>query len=170
VSVAERASDAWSAFLGRIRHPDAEHVRVGSRGDFGEFRRHKHCLVVTYRRSGEAVPTPVWFGLADGRIYFRTEERAGKTRRIRASGRVLLAPCDNRGKPLRPAVAGHARIMSPENEPHAESAIQANFGLGRHLYELMAMNLGPKGVYIEVTPTDGDSFPDRERKSAQEGE
>jgi PPOX class probable F420-dependent enzyme len=169
VSVAERASDAWYAFLGRIRHPDAEHVRVGSRGDFGEFRGHKHCLVVTYRRSGEAVPTPVWFGLADGRVYFRTEERAGKTRRIRANGRVLVAACDNRGKPLGQAVAGHARIVLREDEPHAESVIQANFGVGRHLYESVAMNLGPKGVYIEVTPTDGDSFSDSERKSTQEG-
>jgi hypothetical protein len=65
---------------------------------------------------------------------------------------VLVAPCDNRGKPLGPAAEGIARILPPEEETPAERAIQANFGLGRRLYEGVAMNLGPEGVYVEVVP------------------
>ena len=84
MSVAERVADAWNGFLGRIRHRDAQGLEAGDRHDFGEFSGHRHCLVVTYRRSGEAVPTPVWFGIADERIYFRSEERVGKIKRIRA--------------------------------------------------------------------------------------
>jgi hypothetical protein len=65
---------------------------------------------------------------------------------------VLVAPCDNRGKPLGPAAEGRARLLPPETERSAEQAIQANFGLGRKLYEGVAMNVGPEGVYVEVSP------------------
>jgi PPOX class probable F420-dependent enzyme len=110
---------------------------------------------VTFRRSGEAVPTPVWAGLADGKVYFRSEKRVGKVKRIRATPRVLVAPCDSRGKPLGEAVEGRARILPADEEPRAEAAIQSNFGIGRRMYEGVAMNLGPEGVYVEVTPAGG---------------
>ena len=152
MSVAERFADVWNGFLGRIRHRDAEGLEAGERHDFGEFPGHKHCLVVTYRRSGEPVPTPVWFGIADERIYFRSEERVGKIKRIRANERVLVSPCDSRGRPLGEGVEARARILPAAEEERAEEAIQSNFGAGRRMYEGVAMNLGPKGVYVEVTP------------------
>ena len=124
----------------------------GSSGDFSALDGKKYCLVVTFRRSGEAVPTPIWAGLDGGRIYFRSEKRVGKIKRIRATPRVLVAPCDSRGKPLGEAVEGRARILPASEEPRAEAAIQSNFGLGRRMYEGVAMNLGPEGVYVEVTP------------------
>jgi hypothetical protein len=152
MSVAERFADVWNGFLGRIRHRDAKTLKAGVRHDFGEFSGHKHCLVVTFRRSGEAVPTPVWFGMDGGRIYFRSEKRAGKIKRIRANERVLVSPCDSRGKPLGEGVEARAGILPGAEEEHAETAIQSNFGVGRRMYEGVAMNLGPKGVYVEVTP------------------
>ena len=151
MSVAERVADVWNGFLGRIRHRDAEKLEAGDRHDFGEFAGHRHCLVVTYRRSGEPVPTPVWFGIADERIYFRSEERVGKIRRIRANDRVLVAPCDGRGKPLGSGVEARARVLPGEEEERAEAAIQSNFGVGRRVYESAAMSVGPTGVYVEVT-------------------
>ena len=65
---------------------------------------------------------------------------------------MLVAPCDSRGRPLGEAVEGKARILPAGEESRAESAIQSNFGLGRRMYEGVAMNLGPEGVYVEVTP------------------
>ena len=111
MTVAERVSDGWNAFLGRIRHPTARDVTSPQAQGFGRLTG-KHCLVVTFRRSGEPVPTPVWFGREGGRVYFRSEERVGKVKRIRANSRVLLAPCDSRGKPLGPAAEGQATIRS----------------------------------------------------------
>ena len=152
MTVAERVADGWNGFLGRIRHPDALGVTSGVSGDFAALEGRKHCLVVTFRRSGEAVPTPVWAGLAAGKLYFRSEKRVGKIQRIRTNPRVLVAPCDSRGKPLGKAIEGSARILPAAEEPTAEAAIQSNFGLGRRMYEGVAMNLGPKGVYVEVSP------------------
>ncbi len=152
MSVAERVGDGWNAFLGRIRHPQAAEVTSAETTGFDHLAGGKHCLLVTFRRSGEPVQTPVWFGLAGGKVYARSEARVGKVKRIRATPRVLVAPCDNRGKPKGPAAEGRARILAPEEEPTAEQAIQSNFGVGRRMYEGVAMNLGPEGVYIEVTP------------------
>ena len=152
MSVAERVADGWNGLLGRIRHPEANEVTQATATGFGHLEGHRHCLLVTFRRSGEPVPTPVWFGLVDGKVYARSEERVGKVKRIRANPHVLVAPCDNRGKPLGPAAEGRARIVSKDEEEQAEHAIQANFGLGRRMYEGVAMNLGPEGVYLEVRP------------------
>jgi PPOX class probable F420-dependent enzyme len=152
MNVAERVADGWNGFLGRIRHPRAKEVTEAETTGFGELQGHKYCLLVTFRRSGERVPTPVWFGLDGGKVYARSEERVGKVKRIRANSRVLVAPCNSRGKPLGPAAEGQARILPPEDEPAGERAIQSNFGIGRKLYEGIAMSVGPEGVYIEVTP------------------
>jgi PPOX class probable F420-dependent enzyme len=151
MSVAERFADLWNRFTGSIRHPEADRLAAADRHDFEEFSGHKHCLVVTYRRSGEAVPTPVWFGIAGAKLYFRSEERVGKIKRIRSNGRVLVAPCDSRGKPLGEGVEANARILPAAEEERAEEAIQSNFGLGRRMYEGVAMKLGPEGVYVEVS-------------------
>jgi PPOX class probable F420-dependent enzyme len=152
MSVAERVSDGWNGFLGRIRHPMARDVTAAETTGFGHLRGHKHCLVVSFRRSGEPVPTPVWFGLDRDRVCFRSEARVGKVKRIRANPRVLVAPCDSRGKPAGPAAEGRARILPAGDEERAEAAIQANFGVGRRMYEGVAMSLGPEGVYVEVEP------------------
>jgi PPOX class probable F420-dependent enzyme len=157
LSVAERIADGWNGFLGRIRHPEAKQVTSGASGDLGALDGRKHALVVTFRRSGDAVPTPVWAGFRDGKVYFRSEKRVGKIKRIRANPRVLVAPCDSRGKPLGEAVEGRARILPAAEEPAAEGAIQSNFGLGRRMYEGVAMSLGPEGVYVEVTPAAGST-------------
>jgi PPOX class probable F420-dependent enzyme len=152
MSVAERFSDGWNSFLGRIRHPEAADVTTATTTGFDHLLGHKYCLLVTFRRSGEPVPTPVWFGLADGTVYARSEARVGKVKRVRATPRVLVAPCDGRGKPLGPAAEGRARIVGAAEEERAEAAIQSNFGLGRRMYEGVAMSVGPEGVYLEVTP------------------
>jgi PPOX class probable F420-dependent enzyme len=153
MSVAERVGDGWNKFLLSIRDKQAFEVTESETTGFAHLEGRKHCLLVTFRRSGEPVPTPVWFGLEDGKVYARSEERVGKVKRIRANPRVLVAPCDNRGKPKGPAAEGRARILAPDEEERAERAIQANFGLGRRMYEGVAMSVGPEGVYIEVTPT-----------------
>ena len=113
-----------------IRDRQAFEVTEGQAKGLGLLNGHKYCLLVTFRRSGEGVPTPVWCGMHEGRVYARSEERVGKVKRIRANPRVLVAPCNSRGKPLGPAAEGRARILAADEEPRAEQAIQANFGAG----------------------------------------
>ena len=109
---------------------------------------------MTYRRSGEAVPTPVWFGLGDGKLYVRSEAAVAKVRRIRNDPHVRVAPCTVRGRPLGPPAEGTARVVEQgSNEEAAEVALRANYGLGRKLYEGAGGALGAKTVYLEIAPT-----------------
>jgi uncharacterized protein len=140
-----------------LRHPSAAAVGEQSQTVSGleHLRGRKYCLLVTYRRNGDAVPTPVWFGIGDGKLYVRTEGDVAKVKRIRNDPRARIAPCTLRGKPIGPAAEGSARVIergSPDEE-RAERALQANYGIGRRIYERVGARFSDDLVYIEVTPT-----------------
>ena len=93
-----------------LRHPDAASLPPATGAGFDALANHKYCLLVTYRRSGEPVATPVWFGPgAADLIYVRSEAELGKVKRIRNDPRVEVAACTARGKPLQAAAPGRAR-------------------------------------------------------------
>ena len=151
MSVAERVADASNRFYLRIRHPRAWEAEPAATGSFDSLTGHKYALLHTFRRSGEAVPTPVWFGLAGGKLYFRTYAEAAKIKRIRSNPRVLVGPCDVRGKPKGELIEARARVLSAGEEARAEKAIQSNYGLFRRIYEgSFAMKVD--GAYVEVEP------------------
>ena len=59
----------------------------------------KYVNITTLRRSGESVSSPVWIApLGDGTFGFTTDGTSGKVKRLRNSGKVLVAPCDMRGR------------------------------------------------------------------------
>jgi uncharacterized protein len=155
MATGQRLVKLTDRFYDRVRHPDAHRAARGeapARG-FDGLRGHKYCLLVSFRVSGEPVPTPVWFGLdAEGRLYVHTEADAGKVKRIRANPSVRVAPASVRGKPAGPLAEGSARVLGPDENPRAERAIEANYGLGRKLYEGMGGPLGVEMVYLELTP------------------
>lgn len=110
-------------------------------------------MLTTFRKSGEPVPTPVWFGLADGNVYFRTEAAVGKVKRIRNKPRVRVAPCTLRGRPLGAPAEGLARVLGPEGADRAERAISANYGLFRRIYEAVGQRFSSiDQVYVEIEP------------------
>lgn len=113
------------------------------------------CLLVTYRRSGEPVPSPVFFGTADEKIYIRSEGRTAKLRRIAANPAVLVAPSNFRGRPLNAFLAGTARIMDKAEEPKAYAALRANYRLLDRLYENTADRLPVEPVYLEIICSSG---------------
>jgi PPOX class probable F420-dependent enzyme len=137
-----------------IRHPSARSLAGEEQtvSGFEHLRGHKYCLLVTYKRNGEAVPTPVWFGLSDGKLYVRSEADVAKVKRIRNDPRVRVGPCTVRGKPLGPPTDGRAQVLEPSHGTEAERALQANYGLGRKVYEGFGGAIGVDTVYLEITP------------------
>jgi uncharacterized protein len=154
MSLGQSFVNASNRFYLRIRHPQAFKATEAARGrDLDALRGAKYALVVTHKRSGETVPTPVWFGIAHGKLYFRSEARVGKIKRIRNDPRVLVGPCTMRGKPTGAMIEGRARIVPAEEEERAERAIQANYGLFRRVYEHGGGRLiDIPMVYVEVAP------------------
>jgi hypothetical protein len=57
----------------------------------------KYIDIETYRKNGAGVRTPIWFVVYQGLIYFRTDDKSGKVKRIRNNPHVRIAPCDIRG-------------------------------------------------------------------------
>jgi hypothetical protein len=149
----------------RMRHHDAwssaTATPLARASGFGSLRAQKYCLLTTFRRSGEPVPTPVWFGLDGPRLYFHSEAVVGKVKRIAANPRVRVAPCDARGKPLGPPVEGDARVLPHgDEEAAAERAIAANYGYSRKLYERIGGLLSrAETVYVEVVPAGSAQAP-----------
>jgi hypothetical protein len=65
VRLGERIGRSLNRVYDRMRDPAAFRVRAEDAvdGDFEALRGHKYAVVVTFRRSGEPVPSPVWLAL-----------------------------------------------------------------------------------------------------------
>ena len=139
----------------RMRHKTAfeSAARPGTAQDFAGLHGQKYALLVTFRKDGTPVPTPVWFALLDDdRLVTHTEERTAKVRRIRRDPRARVFPCDPRGKPLGPGVEATARILtSNEKRALAEAALDRHYGRVRRIHNKLLIDEGGM-VYLEVTP------------------
>jgi PPOX class probable F420-dependent enzyme len=123
--------------------------RSGSLADFGSCKR---TLLVSYRRDGTPVPTPVWAAPAGGALYVRSERGSGKVKRLRRDARVLLAPCTARGRPLGPPLEASAEVLGPGEELLAERILAGRYGLGRALFERAMDLLRVDMCYLKLTP------------------
>jgi len=121
-------------------------------GSVEQVAAHKRALLVTYRRDGTPVPTPVWAAPGGGRLYVRTERDAGKLKRLRNDPRLLVAPCTVRGKPLGAPLEARARMLAPAEEAVAEAALAAHYGFGRALFERTMDLLRVDMCFLEITP------------------
>lgn len=63
----------------------------------------KYVRLTTFKKDGTAVPTPVWLVRDGAHLLVITALGTGKAKRLRHTGRVLLAPCDGRGR-VKPGV------------------------------------------------------------------
>lgn len=137
----------------RLRHPAAERLDAATPAgwDPAALERHRYCLLVSFRRDGTPVPTPVWFALdTDGRrILIRSGASDGKVKRIRRDGRVLVAPCTFFGRPLGEAMEGQARILRQPEHAAAEAALRTALGLQRRVYAFFR-DRALEPAYIEV--------------------
>lgn len=142
--------------MDKMRHREAFEVGAPTGTDFTGFDTTRQILLVTFKRSGEAVPSPINHGVADGKLYVRTDPSTGKVKRLRNNPRVVVVPCNLRGKPKGQPVAGTARILPEAEHAHAERAIAANWSLPMKLFE-RGLDKGSAAVgmdmaYIEITP------------------
>jgi PPOX class probable F420-dependent enzyme len=150
LKVSDRMERRSARFYDAMRSRKARDAKPTAPG-FDHLEGHKYALLVTYKRSGEGVPTPVWFGIDEQkRFYCRTGVQAAKTKRIHNNPRVRVAPCTVRGTPKGPYADGTARICERAEHEHAEQTIQANYSLFRRFYERSAAAFDAH--YIEVTP------------------
>lgn len=85
----------------------------------------------TFRKNGDGVATPVWFGEDNGKLYVMTRGTMGKTKRIRNNPKVTLAPCTVRGVVRGEEIPATARILPPAEYGHARQTINRKYWLAR---------------------------------------
>lgn len=133
------------------------------RGRFGVLEGHRFIRLTTYRRSGEAVPTPVWFALVEDRAHVFTELHTGKVKRIRNDPRVTLAPSNFRGRPRGESVEATARIMDEAEIGVADRALREKYGWQYRAYWTVMRLLRrtpPEHVFLELrSSADGAANP-----------
>src|ERR1039457_3973983 len=89
-----------------------------------EIHGQRYISLATFRKSGVAVYTPIWFAESDGKLYFMPNSKLGKSKRIRNNPQVKIAPCTIRGKITGPEFRATARKLRPEEEARARQTIR----------------------------------------------
>jgi PPOX class probable F420-dependent enzyme len=153
VSVAERSRRWENRLYAAIRNSRAADAASAApaEGTLDSLAGHRHCLIVSYRRSGQPVATPVWFAVDGDRLVFESDADSAKVKRMRHDPRVRVAPCTMRGNPLGPPVEAIARILDADEAEVAERALAARYGRLRRVLSGMRP-VPPEGLaYVELT-------------------
>jgi uncharacterized protein len=87
------------------------------------LKNSKTILLTTCKRDGTAVGTPVSIAFDGDRAFFRSYDKAWKTRRLRHNPHVQAAPSTFRGKPTGPAVRARATLLEGEQARIAARAL-----------------------------------------------
>ena len=112
-----------------------------------EIRGQRYISLATFRKSGIAVHTPIWFAEDGAKLYFMTNSKLGKVKRIRNNPQVKIAPCTMRGKITGPEFLATVRIMQSEEFARVRQAINAKYWLAR-----LPFLWRNTDTYIEITP------------------
>jgi len=132
-------------------------------------------LLTTFRRNGEAVPSPVWIvPLTDQeRVGFYTTMGTGKTKRLRHTPRVTVQPCNRTGTPTpgtKPVEATAQMVQSGRDFDEVQASIRAKYGWQCTLFAVFAglatrrKGLTYRDTVVLITPA-GHSF---EREQARD--
>jgi PPOX class probable F420-dependent enzyme len=154
-AVVERVADLQYRFLDRIRDRRAHTATTERAGasDFESLRDARQCLVVSFKRDGEPVPTPVIFGFAgEEALVFRADARSAKVRRLRRNPRARVCACSLRGKPTGPVVDCSARIVPDAEVEPAERAVASNWSPPIRVVERGLDLLPIEMSYVELRP------------------
>ena len=118
-----------------------------------ELEQARYISLVTFRKDGREVATPVWCVAFGGKLYAFTDGHMAKVRRLRATPRVRVAPCTVGGKPLGAYREGTGRIVTePELNRQVYAELAGKYGiqywlttsvawLGRRLSRRVALEL-----------------------------
>ena len=118
-----------------------------------ELASHKYVQLVTFRKSGQPMPTAMWFGAdPNGRIYMQTNEASAKVKRLRNRPEVEVAPSDSRGKPLGPCFVGTASLHAPDSPvaSHSIKLLSQHYGWVFRIFNFFLKLFRRKLVYIEI--------------------
>jgi PPOX class probable F420-dependent enzyme len=90
---------------------------------FEPIRATGTILLTTYKRDGTAVSTPVSIAFDHDRAFFRSYDKAWKTKRLRRTPAVDVAPSTFRGRVTGSHLRGMARLLDGDDARTAARAL-----------------------------------------------
>ena len=92
----------------------------------------KYLALTTFKRDGTPVTTPVWAApIDDGKIGFWTSSGSGKAKRLTHTAKVVVQPCDARGRVkagTSPTDATAVLVTGPQLEG-IRTKVKAKYGI-----------------------------------------
>lgn len=119
--------------------------------------RARYVSLTTFRRNGEAVPTPVWVTSEEDFLLVFTEATSGKVKRIRNNPKVTVAPCDVRGGLQGDPVEGRAELLAaPDLVDRAARLLRRKYGWQARAAEAWSrLRGGRDSIVVAVRLSDG---------------
>ena len=102
-----------------------------------QFQKKNYLNIESYRKSGEAVRTPVWFVEDGGSLFVRTGPNSGKVKRLKRNPNLMVVPCSMSGDPQGTWVPATFEIISDEQQAgKINSLFNKKYGLQKAILEL----------------------------------
>lgn len=117
-----------------------------------------HLSLVTFRRDGTEVATPVWFARERDALHIFSAGDAGKVKRLRLSSRARIAHCDARGAIKGPWVDVEATVIDdPAGKQAALRALRKKYGVVMWMGDFFSILSGRlnRRAYIRIRGFDG---------------
>ncbi len=121
---------------------------------FQQLAAEPYVSLMTFRRNGAGVPTPVWIAADNGKLYAFTDGTSAKMKRLKVTDRIQLAACDARGGVRGEYIEGRARrVEDPAVIERALAALARKYGWQLGLLNLFSRLFGRIGrrAFIEIT-------------------
>jgi PPOX class probable F420-dependent enzyme len=129
----------------------------------------RYILVTTYKRDGTPVSTPTWaVPLDGGRLGFWTSSGSGKAKRLARNGKVLVQPCNQRGKVRAGTSPVEGSAVLVEDGPELEAIrakVKAKYGVMTTISKVLGdvagivkrkrIPYGDRGVVVTLEGTPG---------------
>lgn len=117
----------------------------------------RYVSLATFRKTGKAVETPIWFAYSDDRYYAFSEGKAGKVKRLRNSSRARVAACNVRGVVRGEWMDAEAQIVHDADvQRRAYDALRAKYGAQMRITDFFARLSGRIGkrAVLEISLVD----------------
>ena len=116
------------------------------------LRSTKTVQLRTYKRDGTPVETPVSIAFEGDRAFFRSYDKAWKTKRLRNNRNVEVAPSTLRGRVTGAPIAAQARLLADREADLAAKALARRHRLLQGVLVPIAHRLmGYQTMHYELT-------------------
>jgi PPOX class probable F420-dependent enzyme len=115
------------------------------------FEHEEYLNLETYRKTGAALATPVWFAEENGVFYVYSLAEMGKVKRVRNNPRVRIAPCTFGGQLKGDWVDATARIVALEEEARVHGLLNRKYGWKKYGWKTRFGALKRKLLRQQVT-------------------